>query len=448
MSHRTDSAQQVTKERENCIITLACLGFLACCLAVYGIMSVAPNHSGTAYILIHLLMTGAMLLAWRCGACTRPQLILLTGIVARILLIPAPMLSSNDAERYLWDGAVALSGLDPYSVAPADPAVAGLRAIWATPPEHAAYPTLYPPAALSLFAFSALMGPASGIWFWKLLVSLCGIAQLLLAERLLRRYGLSRHLALVALSPLLVLETGVGAHLDMVVALIITASLAAFYSKRFGWVGGLLGLGICVKLLPAAMLLAMAAAVGWRQGARMIMIASASVAVIYGTALAIGWRPIGSLPVFFEKWRNGSPLFTLLEAQFSGPNLLAVISALALVAVVVSLLFARKRPIIGAQIALATPLVLSPVAFPWYLCPLVPLAAIVPNATLLIWFTTSPLVYEVRDRFVSDGVWMPALWPLIVIGAGWGLGAALDAIRRFRKQVSRRWEDECNPSIG
>lgn len=373
-----------------------------------------------------------MLAAWRWGSAAQLGLILFTGIAARILLIPAPMLSSNDAERYLWDGAVALAGFDPYSVPPADPLVAGLRMIWPTPPEHAAYPTLYPPVALGLFALSALAGPVWGTVLWKVMASLFGIALVPLALRLLRRRGLERHLALVALSPLLVLETGVGAHIDSVVALTITAALVAFDARRPAWVGLLLGLGIGVKLLPGAVLVALIVSSGWRGGARIAGTATATVTGIYGAALGVGWRPIGSLPVFFEKWRNGSPFFTLLEWQLPVTALLAVIFALAAVSGLMILAVARKQPIFGTQIALAAPLILSPVAFPWYLCALVPLAAVKPSATLLIWLTLSPMIYEVRDRFVTEGVWMPALWPLMVIGAGWAIGAGVDAMRAFK----------------
>ena len=419
------------------ITSLACAGFLAASLAVYGIAAIAPAQTGTAYIVLHGLMTAAMLAAWRWGGAVHLPLILFTGLAARILLIPAPMLSSNDSERYLWDGAVALAGFDPYSVAPADQLVTGLRAMWATPPEHAAYPTLYPPVALSLFGLAALAGPVWGIWVWKLIASIAGIALVPLALRLLRRRRLDRHIALVALSPLLVLETGVGAHIDSVVALIVTAALLAFDARRPVWVGVLLGLGIGVKLLPGAVLAALVVAAGWRGGARMAGAAIATVGGVYGLAFAGGWRPIGSLPVFFEKWRNGSPLFTLLEAHLSSAGLLAMLGALAVVAGVAVLVVARKRPVIGAQIALATPLILSPVAFPWYLSALVPLSAVAPSATVLIWLSTSPLIYEVRDQFVSEGVWMPALWPLIVIGAGWVMGAGIDARRELSRPKRR-----------
>lgn len=414
----------------------ACVMFVVASIAPYFVTALVPAHTGTGYIAIHAVMTAAMLTAWAKRDAVPLRDLIAAGIAARLILLAAPMLSSNDAERYLWDGAVALAGFDPYSVPPADPLVAPLRAIWATPPEHAAYPTLYPPLAVTLFALSALAGPVWGIWVWKAVATVAGIALVPLAARMLAGWHVERHLALVALSPLLVLETGVGAHLDAIVALLVVGAMLAFHHKRAGWVGGLLGVGLCVKFLPAIVLVPLGIAMGWRAVVRMGMAAIGAVAVIYGTALAIGWRPIGSLPVFFEKWRNGSPLFTLLEAWLPTPMLLAVIAVAGAVLLLTAIVFARKRPVVATQLAIATPLLLSPVAFPWYLLPLVPLAALGPGATLLGWLSLSPLVYEVRDRFASEGVWMPALWPLAIIGGGWMIGLGIDGLRHWRRRLA------------
>lgn len=425
-----------TTPRRTAIGVAACAVFVAASIAPYFVTALAPAHTGTGYIAIHGVMSAAMLTAWAAGRAVPMRVLVAAGIAARLILLAAPMLSSNDAERYLWDGAVALAGFDPYSVPPAEPLVAPMRAIWATPPEHAAYPTLYPPLAVTLFALSALAGPIWGIWVWKALATVAGIALVPLAARMLARWHCERHFALVALSPLLVLETGVGAHLDSIVAVLVAGAMLAFHHKRAVWVGGLLGAGLCVKFLPAIALAPLAIAMGWRPAIRMGLAAFSAVAIIYGAAIVIGWRPIGSLPVFFEKWRNGSPLFTLLEAWLPTPTLLAVIAVAGAVLLLAVALIARKRPVIGAQLAIATPLLLSPVAFPWYLLPLVPLAALAPGGALIGWLSLSPLVYEVRDRFASEGVWMPALWPLAVIGGGWIIGLGIDVLRHWRRRLA------------
>ncbi len=417
----------------------ACVAFGIACVLAFRIDDWIPARTGSVYIGLHLVMTVAMLGAWAVGEDRDARLTLMTGLLARLILIAAPMASSNDAERYLWDGAVALAGLDVYSVAPADPQAAALQAIWPTPPEHAAYPTLYPPGALAMFALSALAGPVVGIWVWKALAGAAGIATLFVVDRVLRARGLQRHLALVALSPILVLETGIGGHLDAFVALSIAVALLAYGAGRPAVAGTALGLGIIVKLLPAAALLVFAMAVGRRDAVRMTSVAIAIVAAAYALAFAIGLRPPGTLPVFFEKWRNGSPLFTLLEANLPAPQMLVMVATLAVLLIALAIRLARRHPVIAAQVGVATPLLLSPVTFPWYLSAMVPLAAAAPSAVVIAWVTAAPLIYEVRDRFVSDGVWVPALWPLGAIGAAWAVGLAIDAARyRHHRSVKAR----------
>lgn len=410
----------------------ACLAFLALCLGAGSIPDMAPAHTGSAYIGLHLALTVAMLIAWTTTDQTTARWTLVVAVAARLVLLATPMFSSNDADRYLWDGAVTLAGLDPYAVAPDDPRAAALRAIWATPPEHGAYTTLYPPGALALFALSALGGPETGVWLWKGLATAAGIAVVFVSDRLLVRRGLRRHLPLLALSPLLVLETGIGAHVDAFVALALACALLAFDARRPGLVGLALGLGVTIKLLPGFALLALAVAVSRREAVRMMIVAGGVVGAAYGIALALGLRPPGSLPVFFEKWRNGSPLFTGLETILSGPLLPATLIGLALILLTVTVWISWRKPMAGVQIALAAPLLVSPVAFPWYLSALIPAFAVSPSAVVLCWVTAVPLAYEVRDRFAVDGTWMLAAWPLWAIGLAWAVGLAIDGWRARR----------------
>jgi len=80
-----------------------------------------PAAIGTAYIVIFLAMTALSIIAWRSEIIT-PRAALLLALIACICLGFALPYTSNDSERYLWDGAVFLSGLDPYVTAPNDPA--------------------------------------------------------------------------------------------------------------------------------------------------------------------------------------------------------------------------------------------------------------------------------------------------------------------------------------
>jgi len=406
------------------------VGFLLTLALSYLLPTLFSQTIGTATIIMHLVLTGWMLHYWRWGQHqpTKQQFqqLLIVGITARLLLILAPGFTSNDVERYLWDGAVVLHGLDPYVVAPNDALVSQLREQWPTPEEHSAYPTLYPPLALAMFALAAMAGPVWGVLLWKLLVTSASVATLLVVADLLKRQQQTHHLALIALSPLMLLEVGIGAHLDAFSALAVSGAIWACAQARWWLVGAALGLGGCIKLLPVVALAPLLCANKSRRWPAMIGGALASVAFTYGSAMAAGFKPIGTLPIFFKKWRNGSPINSFFEWAFPAINYTHITIAIAVLLAGYALYKAREDLQTGLLLMLATPLLLSPVVFPWYLIVLVPLVALRPSLFLLLWITTVPLAYEVLNGFTSTGEWSPASWPLVAIGGGWVIGLLVD----------------------
>lgn len=417
-----------------------CAGFVGACLLAYPLADLAAGERGAAYILLHLLLTALMLAAWAraTGKGIDIRWTLAAAITARVALVAAPAVTSHDADRYLWDGRVLVEGLDPYRTAPRDPEVAHLHAQFTTPPEHAALPTLYPPAALALFAVAAALGPVGGFICWKLL--LCAASSLLLwpAVYLLRRKRCERHLPLVAFSPLLVLEGGVGAHLDILVAAAVALALWAFYRGRHPTCGVSVGLATLLKLSPVLLLLPLALAMGRKQAGRLIACAVGTIAAGYGAAVAVGLRPLGSLPVFVERWRFGSPVGAALENLF-GSATGVVTAALLLAGLAVAGLWASRGRVLPAVFAtLALPWLLGPVAFPWYLTPLVVPLAAAPTGFGLAWLSITPLTYEVIDAFDAAGCWQPAAWPLWLIACGFAVGLYIDAQRRQVRRLGPR----------
>ncbi len=408
----------------------ACLiGFIVCIAGTYllsdianGAGSLMANSIGWLTSLQYLLASLFMLGAWLTAMSNQSHYrwLLLAGIIARLLLIPADTYTSNDTDRYLWDGIVAAEGYDPYQINANDPQVSHLRAIWPTPPEHAHYATLYPPLAIATFSLTAMAGPGNAPLIWKCLTTVAGLITLLLTVRILQHRQCMQHIALVALSPILVLETGVGGHLDIFSTLAVTAALLMWQQKNYLWLGVMIGIGALFKLLPIILLLPMTIYLGLTGASIRMLLASLTTLLIgYGISLLIGWQPIGVLPVFFEKWRFGSPLFSALESIFSGMSLNITIAALLVAGLGFSAFISRTKPIRGMQWALSTPLLLSPVVFPWYLSALVPLLALAPSGFLIAWLCVLPLTYEVLNGFIADGVWMPATWPLIMLVIAW-----------------------------
>jgi len=396
-----------------------------------------PAAIGTGYITIYLTMTAISIWAWRSEIIT-PHAALITALLAALCLGLILPYTSNDSERYLWDGAVFLSGLDPYITAPNDPAAAHLRALWPTPEEHAQYATLYPPGGLSLFALCALAGPIYGIWVWKVLTTAAVMLSLTLAYKWLVLRRLAHHFYLFALSPLLLFETQIGAHLDIFSVLGITAALFCIEKDKLLLAGFIIGLTATTKFLPAVIIGPYLFYLRPKQALKLFLGAAGTWLGIYALMFGLGYKPLGLLPTFFEKWRGGAPLFPLLDAakntlNLSNRSFLIGLLTLAVAGFSASAYLARNRKIeIALILALSIPLLLTPVLFPWYLLALLPLLALKPSYTLFAALTLAPLSYVVLNKWLSIGVWEQSTWPAQVLLAGLVLGLTLDITRPLK----------------
>ncbi len=391
-------------------------------------------YLGSFTVIQYSYMTCFMLLAWWSAPKSKTlndvRLLLIIAILVRVILIPIEPYTSNDVDRYLFDGKIALSGYDPYQTNHNALEFEELKAQWSPPEEHTQYSTLYPPLSLALFSLAAVAGPEKAYLVWKLMVGLAGILTVFILALMLKKMGRLRHLSLVGLSPLLILETGIGGHVDAISTLIVSFALYFFYLKRLLLTGVFIALGVLIKILPLMLMVPLFFGLKkLTEGFRLVGAFVITVVLGYGITFVIGLVPVGSISIFFEKWRFGSPLFSLLELFLEGQLLLWAVLitflgggiALAYRSWKQSFDMYVDNPLLPWSIALV--LLISPVVFPWYLMVLVPLLAIAPRPFILTWICCVPLTYEVLGGFVSRGLWQPSVWPLIIIAVGWGVSS-------------------------
>lgn len=408
----------------------ACGLFVGCAALAPLLVGLPDGRRGLAYIVLHLVMSVAMAVAtWAFRpAPSETRWLLTAALLARVVAATSTPYTSNDVHRYVWDGHVLLTGGDPWRASPAQVALTD----WPRPPDNLEIASLYPPGAMLLFASAASAGPARAEGVWKLLVAMAGVLVVLVTERSLRGTPQVRWLPLVALSPLLVLEAGVGAHLDVLVALFVAAVMLTVRSQHFVLAGVFIGLGVLVKFTPLVLLMPLGLASGWRAAARALGAAFGVVSIGYAIPLALGLEPLGSLAKFAAVWRFGTPV--ALVDRLAGPPATYVIGAvLGGAFLLVSARRALRRDFTSAAPwALMAPLIASPVAFPWYLAPSAASSAGSPPGLLLAWLTLSPLTYEVIDSYRLSGRFEAATWPLVVVSAGMMLGALVDLRRAAR----------------
>jgi len=309
---------------------------------------------------------------------------------------------------------------------------------WAAPSKHSPQSSslhyknliIVPPIAMLLFSIAAATGLEFAVLSWKLLTALASIATLLIGAALLRNLNKLHHLPLIALSPVLILEAGEAAHLDAFVALSVVAALYFWQRKSLTLVAIILAIGGLIKLLPIVLLGPLFfLASGIHNKLKIAFYSLTTFLSGYGIAFLLGFHPIGSIDVFFEKWRFGSPLFHFTEQYLSATTITTLIffilfTGYAVIAYM-SFLTSTKadknvtnRSLSLMQWTYTLPLLLSPVVFTWYLMPLVVLGALRPSLFILTWTILLPLSYEVIGGFLCCDQWTISTWPIVVLGGG------------------------------
>lgn len=171
---------------------------------------------------------------------------------------------STDIYRYLWDGWLLVSGINPFAFVPNSPELFSFRSSWLyahLEPMYNAFPTPYPPAAQLLFAIGYLFFSSGGLPLARLWFTL---PWLVIAWLLWKK--LPRQLWLILLiHPFVWLHLVRDAHVDGWATLLLCLSLVKFSSRKFGLGSFFLGLATMSKLYPAILWPALVI-FAWRQG--------------------------------------------------------------------------------------------------------------------------------------------------------------------------------------
>ncbi|MEZ0070627.1 hypothetical protein ABIA32_006680 [Streptacidiphilus sp. MAP12-20] len=405
------------------------------------------------YLADGLLFGGALLLARGVPDRVVRVMVLLGGIaVAATGLLAAPR-TSDDAYRYVWDGQVQAAGISPYAHAPADAALAPLRAqVPALFPPHSACQgwdlhqvadvcthinrptvhTIYPPVAEGWFLLAhALGGTVRTLQVLGLLLAVA------VTVVLLRMLGARRAPAywagLWAWCPGVAIWSVNDAHVDTLGVLLMLLGLAvAAGGRRPVLAGVLLGGATAVKLVPA---LALPGALAGRGRLRLALAAGGTFLLSYLPYVWVsGFGVIGFLPGYLreEGYDQGGryALLALLHVPESwrGPLAVLLLLLLAAVALAVALRGDPARPWRGALTVTGVALLLATPHYPWYSLLLLALAALEGR-----WEWLGVPAAGMADYLLSGSVQQPAY------AAAFGLvllGTALRAAGR-RDEVSR-----------
>jgi len=343
---------------------------------------------------------------------TRPAvaLILVGAVALPVLAAGTAPQTSDDAYRYAFDGRVQAAGRSPYAHAPADPEVAAFRDDWLFPegtctgwfkhplPDGSCtlinrpdVHTIYPPVAEAYYWLVHVATPAGLHEPVQAAAALLAIAVTVALLLVLRRFGRDpRDAVLWAWCPMVALETGNNAHVDVLGVLLTVLGLAAVAARRPILGGVLIGGATATKMFPAATL-----AGGVRRApVRLIGTAVLTVALVYAPhVLAAGTDVLGYLPGYLKEERYDD------GARFGLLGLILPDSVTPYAAVIVLITLALlvvphadpDRPWRGALTLTGGMLFVLTPAYPWYALPVVALVAL--DGRRWEWLTLGPAGY-------------------------------------------------------
>jgi alpha-1,6-mannosyltransferase len=336
-------------------------------------------------------------------------IVLVTGLLARVLLIPGAPTLSEDVYRYLWYGRLVAHGINPYPHAPSDPALAPLRNGLIPRLNHAEVPTIYPPAAQALFAAAARVSETPVAW--KLLLLLLETFLVLALLRLLRERGVPEdRLLLYYWNPLVLVESFGSGHVDLAAAAFLVPSLLLYERRRNARAGILFALAVLTKFVPGLLIPWLLRRRAW------VLLAAAAItsAIFYAPFLSAGSSLTTGLRIYARHWEFNGAAYHLLRRALSSD--IAVRRILAGAGLLAALGIAwRARTATGAAYACLTSFLLfSPTVFPWYLVPVLALLPLHPDWGMITFSGLVALSYLPLPAYHSTGVWSLPGWILWV----------------------------------
>jgi alpha-1,6-mannosyltransferase len=354
--------------------------------------------------------------------------VLLVAAALRLPLIVSPPFLSTDVYRYVWDGRVQATGVNPYRYLPADPALASLRDDVVYPRiNRAEYaPTIYAPTAEALFGLVGLVW-SNVVAVKVMMVGFECVAVFCLLRMLSAAELPAERVLIYAWNPLPVWDFAGNGHVDAVAIGLVCAALLLRVRRRDGWAGVALGLAVLTKFLPAVV-----APVLWRRGAgwRVAVAAVGTVVVSYLAYSSVGWRVFGFLAGYGDEegYVSGDGFWLLagLSRLMALPGWAALVYKAVVVAVLAGLgawfAFVR-RPDDAVSICAAAGIMMAVLTFaisphyPWYFAWLAVPCVLAPTPAV-VWLSAAPILMYL-DTFGDRFDWPSVVYvPAILLAAG------------------------------
>jgi alpha-1,6-mannosyltransferase len=392
--------QVLTRPSPSGIVTIGLAGLAGGLMAIFRWVGRQSNLDAHMPEFIGLLLLAGIVYVigvfwverFRLGA-TALLIILATGVLFRVMLLPSRSTPSDDVYRYQWDGRVQRAHLNPYVVSPDAPELAWLRNPEHPVPPGEETPTIYPPLSELTFRMiqtvpgykrvSTIFDLTSGV-----------VLMLLLAAT---KQPLHRVLAYVW-NPTVLVAFAMSGHFDSLAIVTLLTALFFLLTNRPALSMGALALSVLSKFFPVLLL------VTFLKRARLahVGVFASLILVFYGPFLSAGPHLMDGARNYARDWANNGSLFHFLRfvaGSSTGAELVAGVMVLAVIAYLVK---KRSAPLWSSLVLTGGVLLISPTAFPWYFTWSIPFLCFYPSPPWLLMSITSVLAYTPAIAFGAE----------------------------------------------
>ncbi|MFN2456309.1 MAG: glycosyltransferase 87 family protein, partial [Pyrinomonadaceae bacterium] len=336
-------------------------------------------------------------------------LVIVFAALFRLSILFAPPYLSDDIYRYVWDGRVQATGVNPYRYIPADGALAPLRdqKIYPKINRRDYAPTIYPPGAQIIY-FLATRVSEHVTWMKVVMLGFEALAIWALLQ-LLTSFNLPRQRVLIyAWHPLLVWEIAGSGHVEVAAIAFVVLALLARRRRWDAVAGAALAGATLIKLFPVILLPALYRRRGWK----MPLAFGLTIMIAYLPYLSVGVKGVlGFLPGYAreEGLQNGTQFYLLSLArralgEAKVPSIGYLIFAILALGLIALWSFWKREQNDGSYIGralviAATFVVLLSPHYAWYFAWLVAFTCLLPRL---------PFFYLTTACFVLYKLWLPA----------------------------------------
>lgn len=369
---------------------------------------------------------------------THFNVLIISGVVFRILLLFCVPNLSDDVYRFIWDGRLGAHGINPFSHLPLEimqmPSITGINVELFGQLNSPGYYTIYPPVLQGIFWVTGKMFPVNvfeAIVFMKFIILMIELGNFFLLIRILKKLSLPKYLSLLyILNPLVITELTGNVHFEGVMIFFVLLSFLLLLKNNWPGSAICLGLGIATKLLPVLFLPLIFYKLGWKKGFQYAIVTGILSVLLFAIVFDISTiqHMLKSVDLFFRKFEFNASIYYLLRyfvTLVQGYNMIIYTGPfLILISMFIILFLSFNRKNIPAKtfftkalMIITTWFIFSTTVHPWYICMPVVLTIFTCYHFAIIWSFTatfSYMAYQINP--VKENLWLVAAGYILVMG--------------------------------